>query len=361
MNDAATPKFNGDRMTWVVGFNAFNGVLCVADVQVTFAFKDPKRTPLYHDCLKKIHRLWDNAYAAFSGDVRVGLNMIAEIQACLDDWLDDGTLFTLEDQTANFQNLLRAIYNKYAGSENPHVEIMIAYMHQPDTQSEFTPALCRFISPDFRFNASTRLQLDQCGSGIRSASLRVISEFLAGRRSDNDELYRQIFPGVSQPPLASTVRKSRTLLTSEAALSAIPGVSSSYCSVMAETAWDQFLSVEDHDEVLDAMLKLGLKRFTGNTRANYLVGYELDPEEIEARVRKLAKDDPKELFKTLTTYFRLRDKADTRSLSVFPVFEEAYHPGINAPAFHDLCTTWEEMKEFMGKHGISFRACAAIA
>lgn len=349
-------------MTWVVGFSAFNGVLCAADVQVTFPYKNANLKPLYFDCLKKIHRLWKNAYIAFSGDVRVGLQIIATLQELLEEWLEPQELFTLEGQRDNFQKALKDLYQIYAGPELPFVQFMVAYMHQEELQFEFRPAICRFTCPDFIFNSSGYLQLDQCGSGKLSEELQVIAEFLKGRRSTNLELYNKIFPDIETPPTVTTVRKARSLLIREAALSAQPGVSSTYCSVIAETKWNNIFTHSDRSSALEIMRELGaIYPYSAHTRADQIEGYTLDIAAYANRFENLWSEQPDKLLKLIDEFKRAVDKGDASVLTEYPEFEECYHAVESSPLENTLCTNWEEMKMFMGSKDIPITACAAIA
>lgn len=347
-------------MTWVVGFNAFNGVLCVADVQVTVPSWDGKKVR-YFDCLKKVHRLWRNAYVAFSGDVRVALLMIEDLRQMIERDFSPEELFTFEDQLAVYQNNLQCLYKIHAGRESPNVELLFAYLGQPDDQAEYVPALCRFRSPNFTFNASSRLQLDQCGSGKTNPALSVIAEFLAGRRSANTELYEQLFPNIPHPPLISTVKKARTLLTSEAALSASPGVSGTYCSVMAELGWDRLLPPNDQKRLRKVMLALGVQRYDAHTRADHLEGFVLDVDHVQTQIALLAEENPRLLMELIAEYQALSSNADASSLTELPEFVEEYHPCSGAPAIEDLCTTWPQVREYLKSRGIPLASCRAIA
>lgn len=348
-------------MTWVVGFNGFNGVLCVADVQVTFAFTDSRRTPLYRDCLKKIHRLWENAYVAFSGDVRVGLLLIEDLRAVIEMNFESGTLFTLEDRLAHVQDILRSLYKRHANGKTPALELMFAFVHQAEDNVNYEPALCRFIAPDFRFNSSGLLQVDQCGSGRLSSELRVISEFLAGRRHPDEQLYNKIFPEVSVPPAISTIKKARTLLTSEAALATHPGVSKVFCSVVAQTGFDRVWSGDDHRMAMMLLQELGLKKFTLNTRADQLITYELDPYSIDQRINDLRTTNRVKYEQIRTDFTYLRNRANYEALAMLPSFEEEFHAGESSMKATELCTTWQEMLAYMRQEGIPASVSAAIA
>jgi hypothetical protein len=348
-------------MTWVVGFNGFNGVLCVADVQVTFPFLDSSRTPLYRDCLKKIHRLWDNAYVAFCGDVRVGLLLIADLQKSIEASFEEGMLFTLEDRLGQTQETLRHLYAHHANGKTPDLELMVAFVHQFEDNVEYVPALCRFIAPEFRFNSSCLLQVDQCGSGKRSPELRVISEFLAGRQDADQELYNRIFPNVKVPPTVSTIKKLRTLLTSEAAHATHPGVSKMFCSAMAQIGFDEIWSASDNETIFTVMTELGLHKVTADTRADQLITYELDIGAIHRRLEELRIMNPVKYEQLRTDFTALTSRAHYEALTKRPVFVEEFHSSGSSMRAADLCTTWPEMVAYMNRQGIPVNACAAIA
>jgi len=348
-------------MTWVVGFNGFNGVLCVADVQVTIEYLQKGRPPIYLDCLKKIHRLWDNAYVAFSGDVRVGLLLIADLQANIASNFRAGMLFTVEDRMANLQQTLRGLYELHSNGQTPELQLMFTFVHQPEESLRFQPAVCRFIAPDFRFNSSQTHEVDQCGSGLRSKELRVIAEFLAGRRSDDVQLYERIFSKIPIPPNVATVKKARTLLTSEAALTSHPGVSKIFCSVMAERGTNQLFSEEDHKMLMMIMREVGLRKDQVNTRADQLVTYVCDVPKFKMQLEMIRSIYPFKYQQLCMDFARLDKRADYSVLEKLPRFVEEFHADTSSIKATSLCTTWAEMASYMSKRGIPVAICAATA
>jgi hypothetical protein len=267
-------------MTWIVGVTAFNGVLCVADIQITIPYADSKREPIYRDCLKKIHRVWTNLYVGFSGDVRVGLNVIADFKKLVEYSFVPGTLFSLEGQLDGIQGHLKLFYENHAGGKVVDLQLMFIFVHQEGDSTEYQPALCRFIAPDFRCNSSGYLQLDQCGSGRNSKQLQTIADFLKGRGDLNDPIYKQIFPSAPDIPNFFTVKKARTLLTSEAADVSFPGVSRAYFSVMAETGWDRVFSKEDNEKFSRLLSELEINEYVQITKNDQVRTWALDFEAI---------------------------------------------------------------------------------
>lgn len=93
-------------MTWVVGGNCFNGFVCVADIQLTIEYADKSKNR-YFNCLQKIHKVRDNLCVAFSGDVRTGLEMIADLTAWLEECIQPGRYFDIDGESAKLIQLLQ--------------------------------------------------------------------------------------------------------------------------------------------------------------------------------------------------------------------------------------------------------------
>src|SRR5262245_16980631 len=99
-------------MTWIVGATPFNGVVGVADVQATFEYLDKSRPPKYYNCVRKLHRVYDNLYIGFSGDIRSGLLIIERLTAQMRETFNTGELFDIEGQLSILQDHLRGLYKE---------------------------------------------------------------------------------------------------------------------------------------------------------------------------------------------------------------------------------------------------------
>jgi hypothetical protein len=46
-------------MSWIVSANCFNGLVCIGDIQATITFNNGRK-PEHVNCVKKIHKIYDN-------------------------------------------------------------------------------------------------------------------------------------------------------------------------------------------------------------------------------------------------------------------------------------------------------------
>lgn len=347
-------------MTWVVAANAFNGVVCVADVQMTVPYVDPRRTPRYFNCLRKVHQLWRNAYVAFSEDVRMGLLLIAELKDLLAQQLGENEFFSLEDGNLEImQRFLRDRYAAHAGAKLPKLQLMLVWYYQEGDELEWRTGCMRFIAPDFRFNSSGLLQVDQCGSGMRGSAFQALTEFLKGRPVEDAVLFERMF-GSSPVPNVMTAKKMRNLLVREAGQEAFSGVSRSYISVMAETNFAGMWKAEQHDMLMQLLKKAGMEERRDSTRADQLITYAFDIEAINQRLDTMKALYPQQYEQMQRDFTAIYEAADPAALAKAPDFVEMVHLSDDEALHADpLCSTWEEVQAFMLRQGLPAQAAAA--
>jgi hypothetical protein len=347
-------------MTWVVAANAFNGVVCVADVQMTVPYVDRSRTPKYFNCLRKVHQLWRNAYVAFSEDVRMGLLLIADLKELLAQQLGEDEFFSLEDGNLEIiQRFLRDRYAAHAGGKLPKLQLMLVWYYQEGDEAEWRTGCMRFIAPDFRFNSSGLLQVDQCGSGMHGKAFQALTEFLKGRPVEDAALFERMF-GSSEVPNVMTVKKMRNLLVREAGQEAFSGVSRSYMSVMAETNFAGLWKAEQHDMLVQLLKKAGMEERRDRTRADQLITHAFDIEAINQRVDAMKALYPQQYAQMQRDFAALYAAADPTALTKPPTFVEMVHLSEEEPLHADpLCATWEQVQAFMQRQGLPAAAAAA--
>ncbi|WP_199770310.1 hypothetical protein [Dickeya zeae] len=190
-------------MTWVVGGNCFNGYVCVADIQVTIQRRG--ECDLYYNCVQKIHQISSNLCVAFSGDIRAGLSIIAEITYNLSLNMKENEYFDIDGQSSTLITLLQQLYQElYPGLYKPYVEFMFLWNAQEGDEIFFRPFCMKFKSPMFNMNSIPVPGLAQTGSGINNNAFNAITSFLTGKMSDSDE-YQRIFSGITAAPNLVTV------------------------------------------------------------------------------------------------------------------------------------------------------------
>lgn len=349
-------------MTWIIAANTFNGATCAADVQATFPYKDPTRQPKYFDCVRKLHNIWKNAYLAFSGDIRIGLLIIADLKRACAVWYAPEENFSLEDGNLRvLQAWLARAYRNYAGAESPELQFMFLWNYQEGGDLSWTTGIGRFFWPDFRFSGTGRMQLDQCGSGLRSQDFRVLSEFLQGRRNVNDQAYERMF-GRVEPSNVFTAKKVRNLLVREAARISFAGVSQSFTSVLmvepTSVGWNE---ETDLPMLVQMLKKLGVQIDERKTRADVLRTFALDFSTVNLRVQQLLQIYPQQFREMSVAFTKFSLLTADRNWAAPHTIDEAVHHEDESSRRLKLCDTWEEVRAFMIARGMPPHAASAVA
>ncbi|MBB3181904.1 hypothetical protein [Variovorax sp. Sphag1AA] len=330
---------------------------------MTFPFKDKTRTPRYFNCVRKLHKLWKNAYVAFSGDVRTGLLLIEDLKRdCVAWYAQEDHYFSLEGENLpTFQKWLGQTYRRHAGTEDPELQLMFLWNYQEGEDVHWKTGVRRFLSPDFRFSGTGPLQVDQCGSGLRAPEFQMLSAFLQGRGQADDPLYRLMFGNVS-PANLYTAKKIRNLLVREASRASFLGVSRAFTSVLLESPPpDGWVENRDFPMFVQMLKKLGVQPAEHQTRADVLLTFAMDIAAINERVQSLREVYPQQFYELSSIFTEFALKSMNRDWSAPHSVEEQFHPGEEALHSAKLCETWEQIRRFMIGKGLNPHAMSAIA
>lgn len=362
IRNSVMKKFElGNSMTWIVGATAFNGLVCVADVQATFEYLDRTRPPKYYNCVRKLHKTHENLYIGFSGDIKSGLLMIERLKDLMAVAYAENELFDIEGQLAKLQKYLADLYREINPSTSPTLELMFFWMKQEGESVFFEPACMRFIAPTFGNSGIGMLQINQSGSGKRSPEFQALVDFLTGVPPQED-LARKLFSGISSAPTIWTASKIRTLLINEGQNITFAGVSKSFLSVIAETGWNQTVSPSTHKKLISALEEIGVERRQEKTLSDTLHITEVNPVKISKKIAELAESNPKKLSQIGEMLRAYKLEENIEPLTRLPEFKENLHVGGGEQvSIEKLCSTWKDMELFMGQQGIILGDCTARA
>lgn len=167
-------------MTWITGGICFNGCACLGDVQATIMFKDG--TKRYFNCLQKVHKVYDNLVIAFSGDVRLGLLFIQQLQNDLESCLRQRDhYFDLDGETANFEAFCKKFYNTHKKAD-VSLDLLLYWTARDDGDDEWKFYACKFSAPEFkRKGAGTFQDALQSGSGTTTEHADTVKNLVSGQ------------------------------------------------------------------------------------------------------------------------------------------------------------------------------------
>lgn len=348
-------------MTWIVGATAFNGLVCVADVQATFEYLDKSRSPKYFNCVRKLHKVYQNLYIGFSGDIRSGLLMIERLQVQMQASYGANELFDIEGQLSKLQDHLAQTYREFNLHKDPQLDLMFFWLKQEGESPFYEPACMRFIAPHFGTSGIGPLQINQSGSGKRSAEFQALVDFLSGR-TPREDLREKIFGKISVIPSMWTASKIRTLLVKEGSNVSHAGVSKTFLSVVAELGWNRTVSGATHEKVMSALEGFGFERWQEETRADTLHMYSFDLNEFIEKISKLIDSNPEKLNEIVDAIRAFKAEEDLSPLCELPDFnEEFHHNDAENVEILSLCSKWSDMEQFMRQNGIRIGECTATA
>ncbi|MBB3122454.1 hypothetical protein [Pseudoduganella violacea] len=348
-------------MTWIVGATAFNGLVCVADVQATFEYIDKSRKPRYFNCVRKLHKVYQNLYIGFSGDIRSGLLMIERLKAQMEATYGANELFDIEGQLSILQAHLVKTYREFNPNKGPQLDLMFFWLKQEGESPLYEPACMRFIAPHFGTSGIGPLQINQSGSGKHSAEFQALVDFLSGR-PPREDLREKIFGNISVIPSMWTASKIRTLLVKEGSNVSHAGVSKTFLSVVAELGWNKTVSGATHERVMNALQGFGFEKWQEKTRADTLHMYSFDLNEFIVKIAELVDKDPEKLNEIVEAIHAFKAEENLTPLCELPDFNEVlHHHDAENISISNLCSRWSDMEEFMIRNGIRLGECTATA
>lgn len=169
-------------MTWVVGMpTIFGNCIGLADIQATITYADGKKE--YYDCVRKIYALGNCMAAGFSGSIKIGFDLIDDLQRML---ATEKKEVKWDPNKAANQWKPRAIelYKKQERKSPTSILILGTFPKLgPGIDKTFG---CIMHSPDFDIQPISFGNVASIGSG------NDVEEYISYLREMNKELYSPV-------------------------------------------------------------------------------------------------------------------------------------------------------------------------
>lgn len=287
--------------------------------------------------------------------------MIERLRAEMQVSYEVNELFDIEGQLSKLQGYLYQIYREYNPYKDPQLDLMFYWLKQEGESPFFEPACMRFIAPRFGNSGIGLLQINQSGSGKRSAEFQALVDFLSGRQPRED-FREKIFGQISVTPSMWTASKIRTLLVKEGGNVNYAGVSKTFLSVIAELGWNRTVSEVTNNNLMNALEGVGFERWQEKTRADTLHMYSFDPQGFIKGLTELAGSNPEKHNQILEAIRAYKAEESLVPLCELPDFHEELHQGEGENVdIASLCSTWSDMEQFMKRNRIRIGECTAMA
>ena len=343
-------------MTWIVGAKCVDGLVCIGDVQVTIQHRDGTRQ--YFDCLQKVHKIYDNAICGFSGDVRVGLEMIRDMQIELEAGLrPNNHIFDLDGELEIFRKAMARSYSHHSKRKSESVELMILWSapENEDGTGVYQYYCWSFRSPDFKQRGTGAVQRAmQSGSGSTDSGYKPIITFLDGKRGLGDA-YREVLDLPENAEFNVTARKYRTMVMDAASQVHCPGVSQFFHGFEAIVDTSQMHDPEIMEKVSELFTKAGIKKQTPDGGS----AIRLNPQDLPLWFPKLDNKTRVELA------YWIKKAHETMDVSAyFKPLEFEFFTNIDSPDQLDsgiLFSKWESLAEFLDSEGVNVKGVQAVA
>ena len=351
-------------MTWVAAGSCFNGFACIADIQATIIYNN--RPGKYINCVQKLHKIYDNVVAGFSGNIEIGLNLIQKLKEFLEEHLrEPNRIFDLDGEVDAFRHNLQVWYNKLAkeGLTNQQIELMLCWFAQDEGEYFFKPYCWSFSSPDFKRKGSGHLDAFAFGNGANTAQLGTVLKFLRGHSSElfpehisqYDEL-NEAFGSIT--PLW-TVKKFKNFLIEESQKFQLPSISQSLHFCEGTLPFDSIFPKDLYPKIKVFLQKIGVEYSNLNRKEGTMQLVITDFDRIIEHIRQLPLEKQHEILKELkrfTDSYNLLPLTEVPSLYIN--FYMSKNENINP---NHIFSTWKELKSFLKiEHKIVLGNCVAL-